>query len=225
MRTFTATRVTTEDSDIYRPHLRIRRIRSDPDRSRVDAVMAQLNSRLGSLAARPSPTTPPTNGSMAGEGAAEEFSIQELQNLQQRFFHGDVYAPNDLTMEEWRTRRKRSKPVKDAFDLLKIDPLKQYKVSPVFTSEREIPRGGTGKKKSLQGTCTNMMQNFNLLGQYVTTMGRIMHSRDTGLRPVNQRKIAKAIRRAVGIGFLPSTHKHPEVISRQDINSGRAGRR
>jgi len=194
MRTFTSTRATTEDSDIYRPHLRIRRLPSEPDRSRVDAVMAQLNSRLGSLASRPSPTSPTTDGSVAGEGAAEEFSMQELQSLQQRFSHGDVYAPNDLTIEEWRTRRKGRKPVKDAFDLLKIDPVKQYK-------------------------------NFSLLGQYVTSMGRIMHSRDTGLRPVNQRKIAKAIRRAVGIGFLPSTHRHPEVISRQEINSGRAGRR
>ncbi|KAF8447076.1 hypothetical protein BDZ91DRAFT_702894 [Kalaharituber pfeilii] len=55
-------------------------------------------------------------------------------------------------------------------------------------------------------------KNFNLLAEYVTDMGRIKHRSETGLRPVNQRRIAKAIRRAVGIGLLPSTHKHPELL-------------
>ena len=43
-------------------------------------------------------------------------------------------------------------------------------------------------------------------------MGRIRNSGDTGLRPENQRKIAKAVRRAVGIGLMPSVHKHPEIL-------------
>ncbi len=43
-------------------------------------------------------------------------------------------------------------------------------------------------------------------------MGRIKHSNDTGLRPVNQRRMAKAIRRAVGLGLHPSVHKHPEML-------------
>ncbi len=43
-------------------------------------------------------------------------------------------------------------------------------------------------------------------------MGRIQHSKETGLRPVNQRKMAKAIRRAIGMGLHPSVHKHPEII-------------
>lgn len=47
-------------------------------------------------------------------------------------------------------------------------------------------------------------------------MGRIKHRNETGLRPVNQRKIAKAIRRAVGIGLMPSTHKHPELLKRAE---------
>ncbi|KAF8422674.1 ribosomal protein S18, partial [Tirmania nivea] len=55
-------------------------------------------------------------------------------------------------------------------------------------------------------------KNFNLLSEYTTEMGRIKHRSETGLRGVNQRKIAKAIRRAVGIGLLPSTHKHPELL-------------
>lgn len=55
-------------------------------------------------------------------------------------------------------------------------------------------------------------QNFSMMSEYMTSMGRIRHRKDTGLRAVNQRKIAKAIRRAVGMGLVPSVHKHPEVL-------------
>ena len=56
------------------------------------------------------------------------------------------------------------------------------------------------------------------MSEYMTEMGRIKSSRETGLRPVNQRRIAKAIRRSIGIGLMPSVHKHPELINyeRQD---------
>lgn len=50
------------------------------------------------------------------------------------------------------------------------------------------------------------------MSEYVTPMGRIRGSRETGLRPVNQRKIAKAIRRSIGLGMMPSVHRHPEVL-------------
>lgn len=49
----------------------------------------------------------------------------------------------------------------------------------------------------------------------MTPMGRIKHSRETGLRNVNQRKIAKAIRRGIGLGLLPSVHLHPEFLIRE----------
>ena len=48
--------------------------------------------------------------------------------------------------------------------------------------------------------------------EFTTAMGRIKHRNETGLRPVNQRRIAKAIRRAVGMGLMPSVHNHPEVL-------------
>ena len=61
-----------------------------------------------------------------------------------------------------------------------------------------------------------------MMSEYMTPMGRIKHRRDTGLRAVNQRKIAKAIRRAVGMGLIPSVHKHPEVLEREaDIQNDR----
>ncbi|EAW18329.1 mitochondrial 37S ribosomal bS18m domain-containing protein [Aspergillus fischeri NRRL 181] len=51
------------------------------------------------------------------------------------------------------------------------------------------------------------------MSEYITPMGRIKHRSTTGLRPVNQRKIAKAIRRAIGIGLMPSVHRHPEILA------------
>lgn len=56
------------------------------------------------------------------------------------------------------------------------------------------------------------MQNFAIMSEYVTDMGRIRHRSETGLRPVNQRKVAKAIRRAIGLGLMPSVYKHPEIL-------------
>jgi small subunit ribosomal protein S18 len=58
-------------------------------------------------------------------------------------------------------------------------------------------------------------QNFSIMSEYMTSMGRIKHISETGLRPVNQRKMAKAIRRAIGIGLIPSTHAHPEMFDRR----------
>ncbi|KAK6607652.1 ribosomal protein S18 [Botrytis cinerea] len=55
-------------------------------------------------------------------------------------------------------------------------------------------------------------KNFSIMSEYVTPMGRIRGSKETGLRPVNQRKIAKAIRRSIGLGMMPSVHRHPEVL-------------
>lgn len=51
-----------------------------------------------------------------------------------------------------------------------------------------------------------------MMSEYMTPMGRIKTRLETGLRAVNQRKIAKAIRRAVGMGLSPSVHQHPEVL-------------
>lgn len=56
------------------------------------------------------------------------------------------------------------------------------------------------------------LQNFSLISDYITSFGRIKHSKETGLRPVNQRKIAKMVRRAIGMGIHPSVHKHPEIL-------------
>jgi small subunit ribosomal protein S18 len=59
------------------------------------------------------------------------------------------------------------------------------------------------------------LQNFSIMSEYMTPMGRIKHSNETGLRPANQRRIARAIRRSIGMGIMPSVHRHPEILYKQ----------
>lgn len=110
---------------------------------------------------------------------------------------GDVYSPRDLSPAEqmkartarqpnsrfrMQTRaRSRNEGGADAFDVLRLDPVKEYK-------------------------------NYTMMGEFVTEMGRIKGARETGLRAVNQRKLAKAVRRSVGMGLIPSVHPHPELL-------------
>ena len=58
-------------------------------------------------------------------------------------------------------------------------------------------------------------QNFSVMSDFISDMGRIRPRSETGLRPVNQRKIARAVRRAIALGLMPSVHKHPEILKRQ----------
>ncbi|KJZ73167.1 hypothetical protein HIM_07364 [Hirsutella minnesotensis 3608] len=58
----------------------------------------------------------------------------------------------------------------------------------------------------------DMYKNFSLVQDFTNSSGQIIHSRSTSLRPVNQRKIAKMIRRVQGMGIYPSIHDHPEMI-------------
>lgn len=68
-------------------------------------------------------------------------------------------------------------------------------------------------------------QNFSMISEYMTPMGRIKHPKETCLRPVNQRKIAKAIRRAVGLGLHPSVHHHPEILKSRYASVSSSNRR
>ncbi|KAI1751724.1 ribosomal protein S18 [Xylaria castorea] len=60
----------------------------------------------------------------------------------------------------------------------------------------------------------DMYRNFSFISEFMTPHGRIERSVQTGLTPVNQRKVAKAIRRAIGLGLHPSVHQHPELLMR-----------
>lgn len=49
---------------------------------------------------------------------------------------GDVYAPKDLSPGEMKKWGKRTRPTKDVFDILSVDPLSLYKVSVLDVSLR-----------------------------------------------------------------------------------------
>ena len=53
------------------------------------------------------------------------------------------------------------------------------------------------------------------MSEYITDLGRIRPRSQTGLRPVNQRRLAKAIRRAIALGLMPSVHRHPEILKKE----------
>ncbi|KAF2206274.1 hypothetical protein CERZMDRAFT_15286, partial [Cercospora zeae-maydis SCOH1-5] len=109
----------------------------------------------------------------------------QRQAIHRKWKIGDVYAPHDLTGVEMEKWRKQRRKPKPKYDV--ID---QLNLKPI-----------------------DLYKNFSIMGEYITEMGRIKHSRETNLRPVNQRRMAKAIRRAMGVGVLmPSTHKHPEIL-------------
>jgi small subunit ribosomal protein S18 len=66
---------------------------------------------------------------------------------------------------------------------------------------------------------THSQQNFSIMSEYLTPMGRIKPATETGLRKVNQRKMAKAIRRSIGLGLMPSVHRHPEILYKENARA------
>lgn len=64
-----------------------------------------------------------------------------------------------------------------------------------------------------------MLQNFSLIEHFTTPSGMINHSKLTRLRPVNQRKVAKMVRRVQGMGLYPTVHAHPEMLRDQFFSS------
>ncbi|PIA96395.1 hypothetical protein CB0940_10862 [Cercospora beticola] len=109
----------------------------------------------------------------------------ERQAAHRKWKAGDVYAPHDLTGIEMAKWKKLRRRSKPKYDV--VD---QLNLKPI-----------------------DLYKNFSIMSEYVSEMGRIKHSNETNLRPVNQRRMAKAIRRAIGVGILmPSTHRHPEIL-------------
>ncbi|KAH8727918.1 ribosomal protein S18 [Phaeosphaeriaceae sp. PMI808] len=161
-----------------------------------DALLSILG---GSSAAGSPSTTQRPGGSLAMRLAREagldrptqtremldsEKRSQYQRQIYRKWQPGDVYSPQDLSgAEQKRWKVGRKKPQSDAFDVLGINPVQEYK-------------------------------NFTMMSEYMTETGRVKHSKDTGLRPKNQRKIAKAIRRAIGLGLMPSVHRHPLVLKK-----------
>lgn len=145
--------------------------------------------------------------SNANEVYNNHLRAQDLsKQITRRWRAGDIYAPHDLSEVEMAKWKKRGPPKFDVFDVLNFNPMEHYRVrdfAMIYTSSPNIYS---------QETDANFMQNFAIMSEYMTEMGRIKHSKETGLRPVNQRKIARAIRRTIGMGLMPSVHHHPEIL-------------
>ena len=131
--------------------------------------------------------------------AQNERAAGVMKQMTRRWAPGDMYAPHDLSSVEqvkWSRRQPGRKDVLDA-----------------------IGWGGPGREKgrrlgggdALLGA-RGEWKNVSVLEEFRTPMGRIRPRKETGLRVVNQRKVAKAIRRAIGMAWLPSVHRHPEVL-------------
>ncbi|KAM0285630.1 hypothetical protein ACHAQH_001336 [Verticillium albo-atrum] len=58
-------------------------------------------------------------------------------------------------------------------------------------------------------------KNFSMISEHMTSFGQIKSAKETGLRPRNQRRMAKAIRRVIGMGIHPSVHYHPEILMKR----------
>ncbi|KAI9900831.1 hypothetical protein N3K66_005093 [Trichothecium roseum] len=70
----------------------------------------------------------------------------------------------------------------------------------------------------------DMYKNFSLIQSFTRTDGYIAGNHLTSLRPVNQRKVAKMVRRAQGMGIYPTVHAHPEILRNQFFPPNRFGR-
>ncbi|KAI5293895.1 hypothetical protein KEM55_006865 [Ascosphaera atra] len=128
------------------------------------------------------------------------------------------------TAERNRTRERVFQAAADTMVLYQ-NQTRYYKPGDVY-SPRDMMPGEMRKWRKREAPSVDIFdnlginplslyKNYSVMSQYVTDMGRIKHSADTGLRPVNQRKIAKAVRRAIGLGLMPSSYRHPMLIAEQ----------
>ncbi|CAD0083083.1 unnamed protein product, partial [Aureobasidium vineae] len=115
---------------------------------------------------------------------AVQETVDFERQMTRKWKDGDVYAPHDLSGVEMAKWQKGQPKGRP-----KKDVFDMLKINPL-----------------------NHYWNFSMMSEFMTEMGKIKHSKDTGLRPVNQRKVAKAVRRAIGLGLMPSVHRHPEIL-------------
>lgn len=127
---------------------------------------------------------------------AEGVQIRQIEGQASRTWRdGDVYAPHDLSpVEMQKARQARMGPRSNN-----------------MASANTRKKGGRDILDELGIDPLKEYKNFSMMSEFVTDLGRIRHGRDTGLRAVNQRRMAKAVRRAIGIGIMPSVHRHPEL--------------
>ncbi|KAL3471708.1 ribosomal protein S18 [Aspergillus californicus] len=125
------------------------------------------------------------------------------RQTRQQFAEQQRAAAESKSIERFQTREWKAGDIYAPHDLSPAE-MKKWKTrgSPNFDAF-----------DALKLNPLDVYKNFSIMSEYITPMGRIKHRKITGLRGVNQRKVAKAIRRAIGIGIMPSVHRHPEVLA------------
>jgi len=132
----------------------------------------------------------------------------------QRFFEDQKSQGESKILERFQIREWKAGDIYAPHDLSPSEMRKWMK--------RQSPP--TDAFDALNMNPLDQYKNFSIISEYMTPMGRIKHRVQTGLRPVNQRKIAKAIRRSIGLGLMPSVHRHPEILAADAMARMDAGR-
>jgi len=140
--------------------------------------------------------------------------IRTRLQSRQRFFEDQKAQGESKILERFQIREWKAGDIYAPHDLSPAEMRKWMK--------RQSPPADAFD--ALNMNPLDQYKNFSIMSEYITPMGRIKHRVQTGLRPVNQRKIAKAIRRAIGLGLMPSVHKHPEILAADAIARLDAGR-
>ncbi|KAF2807846.1 ribosomal protein S18 [Mytilinidion resinicola] len=162
---------------------------ADPPRTNIAAETLRILHGSSSSSSAPKRPAPRKTVTLTPKDVQDaELSAKRTdyeQQLARKFKPGDVYAPHDLTGQEMQKWKKSR-------NAPKTDAIDALGLNPI-----------------------NEYKNFSMMSEFMTEMGRIKSAQETGLRPVNQRRMAKAIRRAIGVGLMPSVHKHPELLMKQ----------
>ncbi|KAK6542999.1 hypothetical protein TWF694_006930 [Orbilia ellipsospora] len=157
--------------------------------------------------------------------SATPFHLQQRKDA-----YNDLHKTNKSTtvlVDQLTQAAQRRKGIEENLDRINHDifrysaPVAERSyLSPKDLSYEEFLKWQDGRKTHLRSDVFEILQenplahykNFNLLKDFMTTAGRIKHRSLTNLSNRNQRKMSKAIRRAVGIGLLPSVHRHPSIL-------------
>ncbi|EGY13499.1 37S ribosomal protein RSM18 like [Verticillium longisporum] len=184
--------------------------------------------------ARPLSTTPALSQSKPNsasdiltldERPAPGNNAERVQNL----VRGGKFAQSEAQLARKRFELQQLRERKTSDDYMKQMPRK-WKTGDVYAPHDMNPhqlarwKKKTAPKRDVTDLLSlnplDMYKNFSMISEYMTSFGQIKNSRDTGLRPRNQRRMAKAIRRVIGMGIHPSVHFHPEIIMKR-LQGGR----
>lgn len=147
--------------------------------ARGPSLRSMFREEIGAMDRRESARHNAAAATRASESNGEPTNA-ELSLYESALPAGRVYSPEDLSFDAKR-------PLRQATRLASVvDKFESHQIKP-----------------------RDQYKSYNLLGEYITDLGRIRPREQTGLSAKNQRALAKSVRRARALSLLPSTSKHP----------------